>query len=298
MLKTRVGEEVWLVQQPDHARLAGYLAAHWGGAGGFARPGSFAPADRPAELRQEVIQAVAEHDNGWWEWEAAPPIDPADGWPLGLVDVGRQNPDESLRRWRLGVPRLAETHPYVALLISLHAYWLYAFAFDAEAPRDDALRHPLFGRPDRVTNLVPDPDRTRAFLAEQEAVRRELLRRLRENPRWAAATDPAHLHPHLKLLQVLDAMSLLVSFGAGQPHELPDVPRGGWNDRCVLKWRPVSGNRIACDPFPFDTDPLEITLPVRVVPAGTPPPTGPDLPLTRLHALPLRMLRFELTGSA
>jgi hypothetical protein len=289
MLKTRVGDELWLVHQPDHGRLAGYLAAHWGGATGFARPGHFAPFDRPDELRQEVVQAVAEHDNGWWEWEASPPIDPADGWPPALADVGRRDPAAGLLRWRFGVPRLADAHPYVALLISLHAYYLYAFAL--REGLDDALRHPLFGSPDHVKKMVADPDLTRAFLREQAGVQRGLAERVRERSEWAPAAEPDHLHPNFRLLQLLDALSLFLSFGAQQPLRLPDVPRVGWHDRCAIELRPVGGSRVVCDPFPFDAAPLEVYLPARVVPAAA---SGGEWPLARLHALPLRTIRFEL----
>jgi hypothetical protein len=286
MLKTRVGDDLWLVQQPDHGRLAGYLAAHWGGANGFARPGGYAPFPAPAELRQAVVQAVAEHDNGWWEWEADPPIDPADGWPLGLLDVARQRPDDSLRRWRLGVPRFADTRPYAALLISLHATHLYA-------DPDDALRHPLFGGADRTKALNSAAEPFRSFLVEQEGVQADLLRRLNADPTWAAAVQPEHLYPHLRLLQVFDAVSLFVSFGAQQALRIADVPRASWQDRCAFELRPTADRRIVCDPFPFDAEPLELFLPIRVVPDGV---RSSELPLTRLHALPLQTVRFEIVS--
>lgn len=298
MLKTRVGDAIWLVQQPDHSRVAGYLAAHWGGENGFARPGFFAPCDAPELLRQEVVLAISEHDNGWWEWEAAPPIDAADGLPLGLVDVGRQNPEESLKRWRLGAPRLAENHPYVSLLISLHAYWLYAFAFPAEPGLDDTLRHPMFGLPERVTSLVPDPERTQAFLVEQKLTQQQLRERLRESPLWRAAVEPAHLNPHLKLLQVLDAVSLFLSFGAQQPLQLAHVPRGGWDDRATITLRPAGNHRLVCEPYPFDVDPLEVLLPARILPVGAATGIGSleSGPLVRLHSTPLQTIRFEVAG--
>ncbi len=289
MLKTRIGDAVWLVTQPDHAQVAGYLAAHWGGVHDFAQPGAFAPADHPELLRQEVVQAIAEHDNGWWEWEAAPPIDPGDGLPLGLTDASRYTHDDGLNRWRLGVPRLAEVHPYVALLISYHAHWLYAFAFDTPA-HDDVFRHPLFGSPDVAPRLAPDREKTHAFLSEQATLRRDFASRLEVDPTWAVAVTPAHLYPHVRLLQVLDAMSLLLAFGGNQEHPLPNVPRRGWRDRVTLTWRPVAERRIVCDPYPFDADPLEVFLPVRVVPTGA----NGDLPLTRLHGTPRWTIRFEL----
>lgn len=295
MLKTRVGDDIWLVHQPDHARVAGYLAAHWGGTSDFARPGHYAPTGHPERLRQEVVQAIAEHDNGWWEWEASPAIDPEDGLPLGLSQVGQHHSGEGLERWRHGVPRLAETHPYVALLISLHAYWLYAFAFDDLPGRDDAFRHPLFGDSEQVKHIVSDPERTRRFLEEQGSVQQLLLERLRGDGDWAETTDPSHLYPHFKLLQVMDALSLLLAFGGAEARELADVPGLHWHDRRTIRWRPESDRRIVCDPFPFDTEPLLVHLPVRIVPGELATlPKVESMPLTRLHAIPLRTVQFEL----
>src|SRR5688500_3939661 len=86
----------------------------------------------PERLRREVVLAVSEHDNGWWEWEADPVI-AEDGLPSGLGEV-LIDPVAGMQRWRQGIPRLAEQHPYASLLISEHAYWLYAAQFVENAP--------------------------------------------------------------------------------------------------------------------------------------------------------------------
>lgn len=296
MLKTRVGDELWLVHQPDHSRVAGYLAAHWGGRNGFARPGYFAPNTDPERLREEVVLAIAEHDNGWWEWEAAPTIDSADGYPLGLAEVGQRSADEAFQRWRNGVPRFASQHPYVSLLISLHAYYLYVFAFDVEQAREDELRHPLFGGRDKVGSLVRDEAKTRLFLSEQERFQAECVQRLRQSPEWAAAIEKDHLRPHVRLLQLLDAMSLLLSFGGQHPYQATHVPRSGWSDPATLTWTPKEGRRIVVDPFPFDLDPLEVLLPVRIVRGDAAFETSNALPMTRLHSIPVQTIHFELTS--
>src|SRR5207249_297019 len=116
-------------------------------------------------------------------------------------------------------------------------------------------------------------------------------------PAWAAAVDPSHLQPHVKLLQLMDALSLLVSFGAQEERLLTEIPRRNWDDRATLAWRPSANRGIVCEPYPFDSDPLEVFLPVRVLPAGwgALPFEAEMLPLTRLHAAPLRMVRFELS---
>ena len=86
MLKTTRNGQVWLITQPAHAELSGQMAAHWGNEE-FAVPGHFAASADSERLRQEVVLAVAEHDNEWWEWEADPPLSADDGLPQGLGEV-------------------------------------------------------------------------------------------------------------------------------------------------------------------------------------------------------------------
>ena len=62
------------------------LAAQWGNEE-FAVSGHFAASADSERVRREVVLAVAEHDNGWWEWEADPPLSADDGLPQGLGEV-------------------------------------------------------------------------------------------------------------------------------------------------------------------------------------------------------------------
>ena len=103
MLKTQKHGRLWLVTQPDHAQVAGYLAAHWGN-DDFVRPGYFSSVPDPERLRAETVMAVALHDNGWWEWEAIPDLADVDGFPSALADV-LKNQQEGMNRWRLGLHR-------------------------------------------------------------------------------------------------------------------------------------------------------------------------------------------------
>ncbi len=124
MLKTIKDGALWLVSQPDHSQIAGYFAACWGN-GAFARPGSFAsstPVVDPERLRAEAVLAIAEHDNGWWEWEAIPDLSADDGLPAGLGEVLR-NQQAGMDRWRVGLGRFPG-NPLVNLLISSHAFAL------------------------------------------------------------------------------------------------------------------------------------------------------------------------------
>ncbi len=156
MLKTHQHDRLWLVTQPDHAQVAGYLAAHWGN-DDFARPGCYASVPDSEKLRAETLMAIAQHDNGWWEWEASPTLADVDGFPSGLADV-LKNQQEGMERWRVGLARF-DDRPYVNLLISHHAYRLYAAK--VEASPDPAFLHPLFGNrwPEKLSpgNLVEVP---------------------------------------------------------------------------------------------------------------------------------------------
>jgi hypothetical protein len=260
MLKSRVGDRIWLVTQPDHAAVSGYLAAHWGNQE-FRRPGYYTGSPQADRWRAETVLAIAEHDNGWWEWEADPEIDPADALPLNLLGLSQE---QGLERWRLGVPRFEERHPWVALLISYHAYWLHAHR--AEPGHDPVFRHPLFGSP----GSWPEPsgeelDRARKFLAEQRRIQEALRQRLREQSDWADAVEPAVLHPAVRLLQLADALSLALCFGAGRNLALAEIPRKSWDDRVTLQVRPIAERRLLCNPYPFAFDPLRVAVPVRIL---------------------------------
>ena len=140
MFKTLREDQMWLVTQPEHAQVSGYLAAHWGN-DDFAGPGYFASSPDSERLRAETVFGIAEHDNGWWEWDASPELSDVDGFPSGLSDV-LKNKQEGMNRWRLGVRRFSSNHAYASLLISSHAYWLYAAKIQADL--DPAFVHPLF----------------------------------------------------------------------------------------------------------------------------------------------------------
>jgi hypothetical protein len=267
MLKRRVGDELWLISQPDHAIVSGYLAAHWGN-GEFTRPGYFGSAPDPERLRAETVLAIAEHDNGWWEWEADPQLSPGDGLPLGLLDLTQS---DGMERWRMGVPRFVETHPYVSLLISLHAYWLYAPR--CEPHPDAAFFHPLFAHPEDAPPLEGEElERAKGFVVEQREIQERLVDWLREDAGWSAAVRPEILKPHVRLLQLADALSLALGFGGGAALSLQGIPRKSWDDRVTLELTPGENRRVVCQPYPFDIDPLPVAFRGRVLPWPVEPP--------------------------
>jgi len=273
MLKTLRDNKVWLVSQPDHGEVSGLLAAHWGN-DDFSRPGHFAQSSEPERLRAETVLAIAQHDNGWWEWEAAPELVVDEGLPLDLTEM-LKNQQDGMNRWRLGIPRLSRDHPYASLLISFHAYWLYAHGCQIDP--DPAFAHPLFSR-SSSTSLMGDRVATaRGFVGEIKDMQDELTARLREDPACATWVDKEHLNPHVRLLQILDGLSLSLCSALVPPREgkarglgddvcdLFDVPRQSWKDRVTIAVRPTGERRIVCEPYPFDVDPLPVFVPARII---------------------------------
>jgi hypothetical protein len=116
-----LGDALLLITQPDHARLSGDLMQH-------------AVALETNPRRTSILRAIAEHDNGWAEPDAAPMIDSATGSPLDFVhaplDV-RQNV------WPRGIARLAHD-PWAAALVAQHAAVVY------ERYRGDGTWTPFF----------------------------------------------------------------------------------------------------------------------------------------------------------
>lgn len=302
MLKAKVKDRIWLVQQHHHAQISGFLAAHWGGSNGFVRPGDYPGATDPIKCRDEVILGIAEHDNGWWSSEALPRFSAQDGLPVGVGDAApptRENEFGEWRsggfdRWRTGIERLSGAHPYAALLVSLHAYWLYAVAFDDLRPsRVGPVEHPVFGSPEVAAGLVGDEQVTRTFLADQESVQGRLKERLRGSERWARAIEPDHLDAHVRLLQLMDSMSLFLSLADPKEHVLGSVPRSSWNDLCSIRWSRPSARTVILDPYPFDSDSLTVHLPVREVPVEH----DSEAPFALLHGTPLKTAEFTFRSA-
>src|SRR5712692_6916353 len=120
MLRSETETGWWLVTHPDHARLAGAFAKHWGNERFL-----------PPEPRTNVLRGIACHDNGWALRDASPQIT-RQGKPSAFSSelVGKYSAFEEIDladylavRSR-AVRQIAAEDPYAALLISMHTYSL------------------------------------------------------------------------------------------------------------------------------------------------------------------------------
>jgi Protein of unknown function (DUF3891) len=223
------GNDWLLIRQPDHALLAGELAAQWGNE-------RFAP----PEPREPALRAIAWHDNGWEEWEAQPRVDPATGTPYAFLKM----PVESfLAIWRRGVRRAMAEEPYVGLLVGTHA------------------RRLVEGRLARGE----DPPAARQELAELVAEVRAEQERTRRERSWDEAAE-SRFAANDALLKLCDALSLLFCCGPLTEQRFPDAPGPSPATRSALRVAPVDGHTLGFDPYPFRAASFAVSVRARRVP--------------------------------
>ena len=121
MIVRPVGHGVQLITQPDHAHLARRIMEP-----------CVPLAARPR--RDAILHAIAEHDNGWAEEDAAPTVNPETGQIADFVS----HPLRARHAvWPRGVARLADD-PWAAALVAQHAITVY------DRFRPDAVWTPFF----------------------------------------------------------------------------------------------------------------------------------------------------------
>jgi hypothetical protein len=177
-------EKYWLVTQPDHAALAGALAANLV-APGFPR------------VDPLIARAIEVHDAGWAIFDpeaclnAAPSVD-GRGKPISFLEIG---PPQFLLAWTASIDRAESVCPAGGYIVSRH------FCALGEG---------------RLAATIDGPEnssRLRAFLA------REAERQRRLQPQ--SGRSPAELEALLLVLQFCDLLSLYLCCGAGDAVEFP-----------------------------------------------------------------------------
>jgi hypothetical protein len=180
----QLAEKYWLVTQPDHAALAGALAANLV-APGFPR------------VDPLIARAIEVHDAGWAIFEpeacltAAPGVD-GRGKPLSFLEI---DPPQFLRAWTASIDRAESVCPAGGYIVSRH------FCALGEG---------------RLASAIDGPEnssRLHAFVAD------EAQRRRRLQPQ--AARSPAELEALLLVLQFCDLLSLYLCCGARDAVEFP-----------------------------------------------------------------------------
>jgi hypothetical protein len=244
MLRLETQSGYWLVTHPDHARLAGSFAEHWGN-------------DRflPPEPRARVLKAIARHDDGWVLRDSQPQVT-RQGKPsaFSVELVGKYSAFEEIdladylavrdRAVRL----VAEEDPYAALLVSLHTYSLLGEHADRSTMAPDQL--PLLDE----------------FLENQKSFQQGLRQQINADPTLAPGQKTEALtRDHFCLLQASDNLSLLTCVDFSAPANLlhPLLLRDG--TRARVEVHSAGQRHFVLAPYPFDRPQLQFSFPARHV---------------------------------
>lgn len=215
------------IHQTSHALMAEGFCRYWGNSD-FARP-------RP---HAATLLAIAQHDNGWYEWECDPQLR-ADGYPMDFIHFSDQVQKTEL--WRRGIERTWAQHPYAGLLVGNHAALLYRASLADGVYSGEAAAA------------------VEAFLAEQEARRAQAHRLLGQDSLYAAALRPEAVDSNTRLLQFGDRASLQISVPWAADARLSNCPVNGVGQFTALHMR-YDEPHITFDPWPYHVDEFEVHM--------------------------------------
>jgi len=233
MLVRDAGDSWALVLQTDHGELAGQFARAW----------------RPEPDRMRSLDVLAtRHDDGWFIWEKEPGLD-AQGRPCNYLDV---KVESHIAFYRAAISAIGEQDAYAGLILSMHGAGIYRQRYGLQ--------------PSLVMSLAGEARRlVDEFVAQEEEAQRRIAAEL-------GVSDDERWHGY-RLLQAWDRISLWASLNdldeAAEPGvqayaTIDAVPFDGAD--ATLRIRSHGGRRAAIDPFPFGSEPVEFTLPRRLLP--------------------------------
>lgn len=241
------GTRYWsLISQVDHARISGELAAAWGNE--HAAPVICPPdCDSPGPLlavREEVVAAIAHHDDGWRDWEAAPTLDPEHHRPRSFMEMPLV---ESLDIWRKSILACERIGPLAAWMVAGHFIELRCGS-ESQSEAATAWVDDMFARRER-------------WLAEWQALSPEF-----HTKRLAGQA--------LGWLRSFDVLSLWLCCGERDPLPFPPLADAGLPIEQTITFKIAGGEannqlaKVTAQPWPLRIDRLELSVDGLLVPAG------------------------------
>jgi hypothetical protein len=243
MLRLQTPTGYYLITHPDHARLAGRFAEHWGN--------DIFLAPTP---RKNVLHGIHVHDDGWEARDAQPSIT-RQGKPSAFSTelVGKYSAFEEIDLAQYlavrdsAVEKVEQTDPYAALLVCMHTYNL------------------LTEHADRTTIQPKDLPLLDEFLQRQRIRQQALHNAIRGD---LGLTQPEvtteAVFNNFRLLQACDNLSLLSCVAYSQPstllHPLPTTL-----GPTPVAVEPLAERHFRLTPYPFDQPTLHFEVPARHV---------------------------------
>ena len=232
--------QLLVIRQTDHAFLAGFFAREWGNER-FSKP----------QPNSSFTLAVAEHDNGWGEWELQPELDPKTHMPYSFMSIPTAT---HIALYQKGIERLVKVDHYAGLLASLHAAGLYDRGratmpgFSAKYVKTDE------------SHLVND------FVQQLRLQQLRLKVDLRANAATKPFMDDPLVNANVARLEALDRLSLHFCLNPQQDAMVDAVPVNDQGEDADLELHAEGAGAIAVAPYPFRRDPLSFSIMARRVP--------------------------------
>jgi hypothetical protein len=234
------GTQLALIRQTDHAILAGFFAREWGNEL-FTRPEPF----------ESFRLAVAEHDNGWNEWELHPQVDFATFAPYTFMSIPTA---EHIEIYKCGIDRIVKADQYAGLLTTMHVAELYDRA-RATMPGFSA-KYVKSGE----TQIVAE------FIQRLRLQQLRLKVDLRADSERKRFIEEKSLQMNLQRMDALDRLSLYFCLAPLADAVIDGVPQNEEGREVDWELRPQSGQSVMLSPYPFRRDPLDISILARRIP--------------------------------
>jgi hypothetical protein len=242
-------DEVLLVLQVDHSRVAGQLAAAWGNEG-----------FDPLSPYESMVLAAHEHDAGWWQWEAKPTLN-AKNQPLDYIGSALYLGDVWLDFYRDVVDRVVREDPYAGYMVSMHG---------------DGLLTAGMG----IVPSLPDlssRSEIAAFVQEQKDYRTGLLPKLRADKELAPYATDDHIWTNYRMMEVFDQLAQFICnrypFNGTRRTNGPSntlsglaIPTRAGEPDTTLSIDVIDEQNAIVTPYPFAFDPVVISFTARVLP--------------------------------
>ena len=240
MILQQQSDPMVAIRQTDHAFLAGFFAREYGNET-FKRP----------EPSTSFCLAVAEHDNGWQEWELQPGVDHKSFTPHTFMTIPTS---EHIALYQRGIERIVKVDLYAGLLVAAHCMGLY-----------DRARATIPGYSAKYVKSE-EQHKVNDFVQRLRLQQLRLKVDLRNDPATKPFIEESSIKANSLRLDALDRLSLFFCLGASDETAIDGVPIDDEGKEADLFVRPAGHNQFTVDPYPFRRDPLDFAILARRIP--------------------------------
>jgi Protein of unknown function (DUF3891) len=231
--------QLLVIRQTDHAFLAGFFAREWGNER-FSKP----------QPHASFCLGVAEHDNGWGEWELQPQLDPKTHLPYSFMSIPTAT---HITIYQRGIERLVKVDHFAGLLTSMHASGLY-----------DRARATLPGFSAKYVK-AEESHLANEFVQQLRLQQLRLKVDLRANLATKPFMEDSFISANVARLEVLDRLSLHFCLNPQQDATIDAAPVNDQGEEADLDLHSEGADVIVITPYPFRREPLTFSIMARRV---------------------------------